>query len=89
MEKEKKAINVLIAFFISHKSDIKIFLKNEFLTNAARHSLTLFFTFPFSLVPFVLCNFMKGKYMIVGYTSSIYDCIQVRYWTNQTQSVYL
>ena len=27
MEKEKKAINVLIAFFISHKSDIKTFLK--------------------------------------------------------------
>ena len=27
MEKEKKAINVLIAFFISHKSDVKTFLK--------------------------------------------------------------
>ena len=27
MEKGKKAINVLIAFFISHKSDIKTFLK--------------------------------------------------------------
>ena len=27
MEKEKKAINVLIAFFIYHKSDIKTFLK--------------------------------------------------------------
>ena len=27
MEKEKKEINVLIAFFISHKSDVKIFLK--------------------------------------------------------------
>ena len=27
MEKEKKAINVLMAFFISHKSDVKTFLK--------------------------------------------------------------
>ena len=27
MENEKKAIDVLIAFFISHKSDIKTFLK--------------------------------------------------------------
>ena len=27
MEKEKKVINVLIAFFISHKSDVKTFLK--------------------------------------------------------------
>ena len=27
MEKEKKAINVLITFFISHKSDVKTFLK--------------------------------------------------------------
>ena len=27
MEKEKKVINVLIVFFISHKSDVKIFLK--------------------------------------------------------------
>ena len=27
MEKEKKEINVLTAFFISHKSDIKTFLK--------------------------------------------------------------
>ena len=27
MEKEKKAINALIAFFISYKSDIKTFLK--------------------------------------------------------------
>ena len=26
-EKRKKAINILTAFFISHKSDIKIFLK--------------------------------------------------------------
>ena len=27
MEKGKKAINILIAFFIFHKSDIKTFLK--------------------------------------------------------------
>ena len=27
MGKEKKAINVLTAFFISHKSDVKTFLK--------------------------------------------------------------
>ena len=27
MEKEKKSINFLTAFFISHKSDVKIFLK--------------------------------------------------------------
>ena len=27
MGKEEKAINVLTAFFISHKSDVKIFLK--------------------------------------------------------------
>ena len=27
MEKEKKTINVLTAFFISHKSDVKTFLK--------------------------------------------------------------
>ena len=27
MEKEKKTINVLIVFFISHKSNIKTFLK--------------------------------------------------------------
>ena len=27
MEKEKKVINVLIAFFISHKTDVKTFLK--------------------------------------------------------------
>ena len=27
MEKEKKAINVLIAFFISHKNDVKTFIK--------------------------------------------------------------
>ena len=26
-EKRKKAINILTAFFISHKSDVKIFLK--------------------------------------------------------------
>ena len=27
MEKEKKTINILIDFFVSHKSDVKIFLK--------------------------------------------------------------
>ena len=27
MGKEKKAINILIVFFISHKSDVKTFLK--------------------------------------------------------------
>ena len=27
MEKEKKTINILIIFFISHKNDVKIFLK--------------------------------------------------------------
>ena len=27
MEKEKKVINILIVFFISHKSDVKTFLK--------------------------------------------------------------
>ena len=27
MEKEKKAINILIVFFIYHKSDFKTFLK--------------------------------------------------------------
>ena len=27
MEKEKKTINVLTVFFISHKSDVKTFLK--------------------------------------------------------------
>ena len=27
MEKEKKVINILIVFFISHKSDVKSFLK--------------------------------------------------------------
>ena len=27
MEKEKKTINILIVFFISHKSDVKTFLK--------------------------------------------------------------
>ena len=27
MENEKKVINILTVFFISHKSDIKIFLK--------------------------------------------------------------
>ena len=43
MEKEKKAINVLIAFFISHKSDIKTFLKwilNQYRT--ALVNMTLF-----------------------------------------------
>ena len=27
MEKEKKAINILIVFFISHKNDVKTFIK--------------------------------------------------------------
>ena len=33
MEKKKKTINVLTTFFISHKSDVKIFLNNNELNN--------------------------------------------------------
>ena len=36
MEKEKKTINVLITFFISHKSNIKTFLK--WIINQCPHS---------------------------------------------------
>ena len=45
MEKEKKAINVLIAFFIYHKSDVKIFLKwilNQCYTALVNMTLVIF-----------------------------------------------
>ena len=45
MEKEKKAINVLMAFFISHKSDVKTFLKwilNQCYTALINMTLLLF-----------------------------------------------
>ena len=61
MKKEKKAINILIVFFISYKSDVKTFLKyilNQCRTAVVNMTISSNFTNKWSLI-FLYSLFFK------------------------------